>query len=244
MVSKNQIKFITSLRQKKYRDKSNLFIAEGPKLITDLYNSGLNLDSVYATQEIPELKGREFHLISATELQKISNLKNPHQALAVFEIPEEAAIERMGLIVALDDIRDPGNLGTIIRLCDWFGVRHLVCSPGTADCYNPKVIQATMGSIARVSVHYQELDTFFRESISQPVYGAFMDGENVYSATLPANGVLVMGNEGAGISPGVEKFIDKRIAIPRFGNKQETESLNVASATAILLSEFHRSTET
>ena len=143
------------------------------------------------------------------------------------------------LILALDDVRDPGNLGTIIRLCDWFGITDLVCSESTVDCYNPKVVQATMGSLTRVHVHYMELRTFLKSSAVSK-FGAFMDGIPIYSHALPVNGILVMGNEANGISSEIEALIDKKISIPRFGNLQNTESLNVATATAILLSEFRR----
>jgi TrmH family RNA methyltransferase len=159
--------------------------------------------------------------------------------LAVFKIPKDTEIETSGLIVALDAIRDPGNLGTIIRLCDWFGIRQIWCSKETVDAYNPKVIQATMGSIARVNISYVDLN----ESISKsklPVYGTFMDGENVYNQKLPTAGILVLGNEANGISKDLENVVTNRIAIPRFGDIQKTESLNVATATAIFLSEFKR----
>jgi TrmH family RNA methyltransferase len=151
-------------------------------------------------------------------------------------------LKNSGLIVALDAIRDPGNLGTIIRLCDWFGVQQLICSEDTADCYNPKVVQATMGSLARVQIHYVSLLEFF-EATDLPIYGGFMDGKNVYSEKLPKDGIIVMGNEANGISEEIIQKITHKITIPRFGNLQKTESLNVATATAILLSEFRRFTE-
>ena len=159
--------------------------------------------------------------------------------MAIFKIPESKPIDNSGLIVALDSIRDPGNLGTIIRLCDWFGVKELICSKETVDCFNPKVIQATMGSITRVNVSYMNLVPFLR-GIETSVFGAFMEGENVYHKTLPKTGVLVMGNEANGVSKEVEAVITEKISIPRFGDLQATESLNVATATAILLSEFSR----
>jgi TrmH family RNA methyltransferase len=153
-------------------------------------------------------------------------------------------IEKTGLILALDAVRDPGNLGTIIRLCDWFGIEHLVCSNTTVDCYNPKVVQATMGSLSRVQIDYVDLEAFLKTSKTQK-FGTFMDGTNVYQTELPQNGILVLGNEANGISASIEMVINQKISIPRFGNLQATESLNVATATAILLSEFcRRSTET
>ena len=144
-----------------------------------------------------------------------------------------------GIILALDDIRDPGNLGTIIRLCDWFGINDLVCSETTVDCFNPKVVQASMGSIARVNITYQPLDVVLNQT-KGTVFGAFMDGTDVYKTTLPNKGILVLGNEANGISKPIEAMVSSRIAIPRFGNLQATESLNVATAAAILLSEFKR----
>ena len=166
-------------------------------------------------------------------------MTNPNKALAVFKIPQFKAVEQNGLIIALDAVRDPGNLGTIIRLCDWFGVENLVCSNETVDCYNPKVIQATMGSITRVHITYIDLVSFLKD-YKGPVYGAYMEGENIYKSTLPQSGVIVMGNEANGISQAIETLVTHKISIPRFGNLQVTESLNVATATAILLSEFSR----
>lgn len=241
MVSKNQIKLITSLVQKKYRDKHKLFVAEGIKVIEELYTEGLILQNLYTISLFDKIEKENQQLVTELELKKISNLKTPQTALAVFSIPEAKNIDITRWIVVLDDIRDPGNLGTIIRLCDWYGISTLVCSPETVDCYNPKVVQSTMGSIARVGVHYQELDLFFEET-QLPVYGTFMDGENVYKNQLPKQGILVLGNEANGISSEVEKMADKKISIPRFG-KKKTESLNVAMAAAIFLSEIHRAIE-
>ncbi len=239
LISKSQIKFITSLQQKKYRDSSGLFLAEGPKVITELIAAGFEFEHYFSISESDaEHYGAE--MISERELRKISVLKNPNTSLAVFNKPEVAGVKLSGLIVALDAVRDPGNLGTIIRLCDWFGVEQLVCSEDTVDCYNPKVVQATMGSLARVSVHYLDLPDFLRTS-NMEIFGAVMDGTSVYEAELPSEGILVMGNEANGISTEVEEMITRKITIPRFGAIQATESLNVATATAILLNEFRRS---
>lgn len=242
MVSKNQIKLITSLVQKKYRDKHKLFVTEGIKVIEELYVAGLKLHYLYTTSLFDTIEKEFQQLVSEADLKKISNLKTPQTALAVFSVPEAKKIDTTRWIVALDDVRDPGNLGTIIRLCDWYGISTLVCSPETVDCYNPKVVQSTMGSIARVGVHYQELESFFRET-QLPVYGTFMNGENVYKSQLPEQGILVLGNEANGISAKTEKIVDKKISIPRFGDKK-TESLNVAMAAAVFLSEIHRAIET
>tara|TARA_R110002012_G_scaffold127225_1_gene279423 strand:+ start:20740 stop:21459 length:720 start_codon:yes stop_codon:yes gene_type:complete len=238
MLSKNQIKSLTGLKQKKYRQQHGLFVAEGVKTIQELLSSNLILQQLYTTVTF-HLNTNLETLISESDLKKISSLKTPNQALAVFNIPEMEILPESGFILALDAVRDPGNLGTIIRLCDWFGIENIICSEQTVDCYNPKVIQATMGSITRVHVSYTDLKTYL-STTKLPVYGAFMDGDNVYTETLVSEGVLVMGNEANGISEAIEKHITKRVSIPRFGAVQATESLNVATATAILLSEFKR----
>ncbi|AXG69904.1 tRNA (guanosine(18)-2'-O)-methyltransferase [Kordia sp. SMS9] len=239
MISKRQIKIITSLHQKKYRKSTGLFVAEGKKVIQEFLNSNFELDTLFTTDESLFAFNPKVTLISEAELKKISFLKTPNKTLALFKISEVAAAETEGLIVALDAIRDPGNLGTIIRLCDWFGVKQLVCSETTVDCYNPKVIQATMGSLTRVNVLYTNLSTYLSKT-NLPVFGAFMDGENVYKANLPKDGILVMGNEANGVSDEISNLITEKIAIPRFGDMQQTESLNVAMATGILLNEFKR----
>jgi TrmH family RNA methyltransferase len=240
MVSKNQIKLISSLHLKKNRIANQLFIAEGVKVIQELLKSNFILEHLYCTEplfdEVPlPLKS----LISESELKKISALSTPNICLAVFKIPASMPILDKGLILALDDIRDPGNLGTILRLCDWFGISQVVCSEQTVDLYNPKVVQATMGSISRVNVRYVNLKSFLQNS-SLPIFGTFMDGSNVYMEILPKEAIVIMGNEANGISPEVENTIKNRLTIPRFGDLQLTESLNVASATAIILSEFRR----
>ena len=238
MLSKSQIKLITSLKQKKYRQQHGFFVVEGVKTITELLQSNLELQKLYATASF-NIDAKDEVIISDSDLKRISFLTTPNKALAIFKIPESKPIDNSGLIVALDSIRDPGNLGTIIRLCDWFGVKELICSKETVDCFNPKVIQATMGSITRVNVSYMNLVPFLG-GIETPVFGAFMEGENVYHKTLPKTGVLVMGNEANGVSKEVEAVITEKISIPRFGDLQAAESLNVATATAILLSEFSR----
>jgi len=238
MLSKSQIKLITSLKQKKYRQQYGFFVVEGVKTIRELLQSNLELQKLYATASF-NIDAKDEVIISDSDLKRISFLTTPNKALAIFKIPESKPIDNSGLIVALDSIRDPGNLGTIIRLCDWFGVKELICIKETVDCFNPKVIQATMGSITRVNVSYMNLVPFLR-GIETSVFGAFMEGENVYHKTLPKTGVLVMGNEANGVSKEVEAVITEKMSIPRFGDLQATESLNVATATAILLSEFSR----
>lgn len=239
MVSKSQTKLITSLNQKKYRDQSGFFVAEGPKVIAELLDEDVKLHWFFSTDISQVTAENHFH-ITETELKKISFLKTANTSLAVFQIPKPKPLQDIGLMVALDALRDPGNLGTIIRLCDWFGVQDLVCSQDTADCFNPKVVQATMGSLARVQVHYLSLSEYFSKT-KLPIYGGFMDGKNIYSEELPENGIMVMGNEANGISEEILQKITHKITIPRFGNIQKTESLNVATATAIMLSEFRRS---
>jgi TrmH family RNA methyltransferase len=242
MVSKNQIKLISSLHQKKHRQTHQLFIAEGIKGIQELLDAQFELEHLYTTQtDFETVAGNLKTLVSDADLKKMSALASPNTCLAVFKMPEVKAINSSGLIVALDDIRDPGNLGTILRLCDWFGIQQLICSKETVDVYNPKVVQATMGSIARVNVTYVDLYDFIAKS-KLAVFGTFMDGENMYTTNLPQEGIIVMGNEANGISSDLEKIIKNRLTIPRFGTLQKTESLNVATATAIVLSEFRRAT--
>lgn len=238
MLSKNQIKLITSLKQKKYRLQHGLFVVEGVKTINELLQSDFELDILYTTEPF-NIDAKKEELISKADLNRISFLTTPNKALAIFKIPQSKPIDFGELVVALDDVRDPGNLGTIIRLCDWFGIRNLVCSQETVDCFNPKVIQATMGSITRVNVSYLDLTEFLKQA-EVTSYGTFMEGESVYSAKLSNKGILVLGNEANGISEEIGSLISEKISIPRYGNLQATESLNVATATAIFLSEFKR----
>lgn len=240
MVSKNQIKIITGLQQKKYRREHGLFIAEGIKVVQELLNSNFELQHLYTTEPLKiDINGEGVTEITESELKKISTLTTPNTCLALFKIPVQKEIVDDGLIMALDDVRDPGNLGTIIRLCDWFGIKQLVCSQQCADVYNTKVVQATMGSLARVNVVYTDLQQYLQQT-KLPVYGTFMDGENIYTSELPEKGVVIMGNEANGISLDIENEVKYRISIPRFGDIQKTESLNVATAAAIILSEFRR----
>ncbi|VXC27169.1 RNA methyltransferase [Flavobacterium sp. 9AF] len=240
MVSKNQIKLITSLQHKKYRKEYQLFLAEGKKVIQEFLDANYELHSLFETEDLflPVDKSK-IHTITPSELKKISALTAPNNCLALFRIPVVKRVELSGLVLVLDDVRDPGNLGTIIRLCDWFGIETLLCSEETVDCYNPKVIQATMGSLSRVNIVYSNLEKKLKGN-KLPIFGTFMDGENIYKETLPKEGIIIMGNEANGISSEMEALINKRITIPRFGSLQQTESLNVATATAIILSEFKR----
>jgi TrmH family RNA methyltransferase len=243
MVSKNQKKLIKSLYQKKYRKQHGLFVAEGKKVIRELLAAGLKLHSLFTLEAgIFDVSATLECSVTEEELKQISFLTTPQVALAIFYIPEVRKINSNGLILALDDVRDPGNLGTIIRLCDWFGIRDLVCSLQTVDCYNPKVIQATMGSITRVNISYVNLKKFLTsETPNSRILGTFMNGNSIYAEKLPEDAIVVMGNEANGISEDIQNLIKDRITIPQFGSDQKTESLNVATATAIVLSEFRRS---
>lgn len=247
MLSKNQIKFIRSLQVKKNRIKESAFVAEGPKAVSDIACL-VAPRAVFATRQWVEENSPEFDvdIISDDELRKISFLQHPQQVLAVFPImkcnEETEGIDCSSLSIALDGVQDPGNLGTIIRIADWFGVMKIFCSCDTADVYNPKVVQATMGSVARVKVIYADLQKLIGSLPSDfPVYGTFLDGENIYEKSLTPNGLIVMGNEGKGISSSLRQYINNRLLIPNFSqNDSSAESLNVAVATAIACSEFRR----
>lgn len=241
MLSKNKIKQIQQLKQKKYRNKYGLFVVEGKKSVTEfLENNMFALETLYHTKDFKTTnKNTCIFEISENELKKISFLKTPQQVVAVFKKTPIKEIQESDLLIALDAIQDPGNLGTIIRLADWFGVTKIVCSLDSVDCYNPKVVQATMGSLNRVAVVYTNLTSYLKAA-KKPIYAAVMDGENVYQKPLINKAILVMGNEANGISKENLSLVKEKIAIPKFGKQPKTESLNVATATAILLSEFKR----
>ncbi|MBB1568887.1 MAG: RNA methyltransferase [Capnocytophaga sp.] len=237
MLSKNQVKLIQKLHHKKYRNELNLFIVEGKKSINEFLQAGYTPQLLIGTEAFTT--GVPQHLItpvSKDELRKVSTLQNPDEGLAVFEQPKHKGILQEGVIVALDNVQDPGNLGTIIRLCDWFGVETLLCNTQTVDCYNPKVVQASMGSLTRVAVHYLDLAAFLTTT-ALPVYTMDLEGENLYTATFPKDCILILGNEANGISSEVRALSNEVITIPRFSQHQRTESLNVAMAGAIILSE-------
>ena len=231
-------KLINSLSQKKYRQKHQLFVVEGVKVVREFLKSSYELEILFSTDNDFSFLDC-FIEVSPQELKKISSLKTPNKVLALFKIPRETKVDSSGLILALDTINDPGNLGTIIRLCDWFGVKQLICSRETVDCYNSKVVQASMGSLTRVSISYLNLAAYL-ETVSSPIFVADMDGVSVYKSQLPSSAILVMGNEANGISEPIKQLISSKLSIPRYGNSQQAESLNVASATAILLNEFRR----
>ncbi len=240
MVSKNEIKLITSLQQKKYRNKHQLFVVEGVKSVNEFVQSGFDSYKIYTTDK--HLLGISSSLIQEVtyqEIKKLSSFKTASDIIGIFRIPKFELLNTQKLQLVLDGIKDPGNLGTIIRLCDWFGLSQLICSKDTVDCFNPKVVQASMGSLSRIQVVYVDIKMYL-EKAAQPVYISEMHGKNVYHQTLDKSAILVMGNEANGISNTIKGLADQRIAIPGFGENSRTESLNVATATAILLSEFKR----
>jgi len=245
MLSKSQISLLSSLQHKKFRREHGLFMVEGYKSVTEFINSAYQVDTIYHTPAIaPKLlnlsRKINFQEISLNEVQKISSLKTPQEVIGLVKIPiwpvlNYKALEKKFSLV-LDSIQDPGNMGTIIRTADWFGIQDIICSEDTVDVYNPKVVQATMGSLARVNVHYADLLTVLPQ-IKLPIFGAMLNGQNIYNTPFGTEGLLVMGNEGNGISAPVEQLITSAVTIPRAGN---AESLNVAIATAILCSEIKR----
>lgn len=246
-LSNNKIKYIRSLKDKKFRNEHQTFVAEGEKLVSDL----LKTTKCQLLAALPEwfnthpgVEAEEMVVATPMELKKATFLKTPPAVIALFYQPEINISEinhESSLSLVLDGIQDPGNVGTIIRIADWFGIRHIFCSPDTADVYNPKTVQATMGAIARVKTIYTPILSFLKENNDLPIYGTFLDGENVYTETLSTNGLIVMGSEGMGISNEVEKVINRRLFIPNYPKGEATaESLNVAVATAIVCSEFRR----
>ncbi len=250
MLSKAKLKYIRSLEQKKNRRAERAFVAEGPKVVGDMLPH-FPCRLLVAVEEWhaahPTAVADEKLTVTPDELTRASFLKTPQEVLAVFGMNDEGectqAIPPTELCLALDDVQDPGNLGTIIRLADWFGIRHIFCSPATADAYNPKVVQATMGALARVKLHYAPLVPLLTNALTEgiPLYGTFLDGENLYEKSLAPHGIIVMGNEGNGISPEVASCVNERLFIPNYPAGVETsESLNVATATAIICAEFRR----
>jgi len=233
MLTNNEIKAIRSLKDKKNRDDTGLFVVEGEKMVREAQASSYSIEAIYRTEEIGE-----------TAMSRISLLTSPSPVLAVVRIPKAVeTVPDSSLCLGLDSVRDPGNMGTIIRLADWFGVRSIFCTEDSVDIYNPKVVQATMGAIFRVKVTYFNLAALCRgfRGKGLPVYGTFLDGESIYSRKLSNEGIIIMGNESNGISREVEKEVDERLLIPSFGASL-AESLNVAVATAVTLSEFKRRT--
>ena len=245
MLSKNTVKFIKSLHQKKYRLESGKFFVEGEKSVVEVLQSSFTVDLLLVTQEFATkhatlLSGKLFEVLFVTpnQLEQLGQYQSNDAALAVVQMKSNQAFlpEKGELILALDEVRDPGNLGTIIRIADWYGIKKLIFSSHTAEFYNPKVIQSSMGSFTRVQFYYGDLAVAFQEW-RLPVYGAFLEGESIHELTNPTPGVLLLGNESQGISKEVEKWVSSKITIPSFG---KAESLNVAIATAIFCDNFKR----
>lgn len=246
-LSKSKIKYIRSLNEKKFRNEHNTFVAEGTKLVFDLLTT-CHCQLIAALPELlathPEIDADEILTADAETLQKATLLKTPPQVIAVFRQPDfdiDRIDFRKSLHLVLDGVQDPGNAGTIIRIADWFGIEHVICSPDTADIFNPKTVQATMGAIARVKTVYTDLPAFLERHADLPVYGTFLEGEDIYETELSPKGFIVMGSEGKGIGKEVEKRITKRLFFPSFPcGRTTSESLNVAAATAIICAEFRR----
>lgn len=254
MISKNTIKLIKSLAIKKIRAKENLFLVEGDKIVAEVLESKFQVENLYATGTfLDKNKSKTKNAkivaeVSREDIYQASLMQNPQNSIAICALPAEKELPEKidsNLNIYLDEIQDPGNLGTIIRICDWFGIEHLFCSPKTADLFNPKVIQASMGSFCRVEVCYTPFVPVaeLAGKLGIPVFGAFLNGENIYEQKLPPRAVLVMGNEGNGICADIENKIERKIKIPEFNKySKSAESLNVSVATAIICSEFKRQT--
>lgn len=249
MLSKSLLKQIRSLEVKKIRKECGLFVAEGGKTVIDLLKSGIECEKIIATNNWLKTHGRDIPAdvieVSEDELQRASFLRCPQGVLGIFHQKTTAIDETIlqnELCLALDDIQDPGNLGTIIRIADWFGIENIFCSLNTADIYNPKTIQATMGAIGRINIHYIDLPAFLSKiKQTTPIYGTFLDGENIYKKNISKNGIIVMGNEGNGISMECARHITERLFIPNYpADRPTSESLNVSTATAIICAEFRR----
>lgn len=240
MITRAEILSIKALGTKQGRDEQGAFIAEGEKLVGEILASPLRVRKVYQTRELFDCG----IMVSAKEMERISQLKSATSCLAVVDIPHTdiGVVEpRRSLVLALDRVQNPGNLGTIIRLADWFGIEDIVCTTDTADCFNPKVVQATMGAILRVRVHYTDLAEWLSQQEGAKVYGTFLEGTNIYNSALSPCGVVVMGNEGQGISESVARLVTDKLLIPPYpADRVGSESLNVAVATAVICSEFRR----
>lgn len=240
MLTKNHYKLIQSLKQKKHRQNKKLFIAEGNKVVNEFLNSKYELEYIFSTSKKYSNFENKFVYVDYFELKKISLLVSANDVVAIFKIPEPKKINFSNLVIALDELNNPGNLGTIIRLCDWYGVKDLICSKDSVDCYNPKVVQSAMGSHSRVNISYLNLEKCLNNT--EFSMGADLSGDNIYNKELPQKGILIFGNESNGISTELYKLLNIKLTIPRFGKIKKTESLNVANAVAIMLSEFKRRT--
>ncbi len=240
-MTKFEIQLVRSLADKRARQEHGIFVAEGEKLIEEIRRSPIYIRKIFSLEGI--FRGEEVDVVSRKDMERLSLLKTANNSLALVEIPryDLAKVDASrSLVLALDEVQNPGNMGTIIRLADWFGIRDIVCSADSADCFNPKVVQATMGAILRVRVHYTDLAAWLR-GVEAPVYGTFLEGENIYNADLTPHGVIVMGNEGRGVSAAVAECVNRKVLIPPYpADCRSSESLNVAMATGIVCSEFRR----
>lgn len=243
-MTKADIQLVRSLADKRGRAEHGLFLAEGEKLIGELRASHLRVRKIYALEGL--FTGAEVETVTPRDMERLSQLKTPSNSVALVEIPHyrlKTAELRSQLTLALDEVQNPGNVGTIIRLADWFGITDILCSEGTADCFNPKVVQATMGAILRVRVHYRPLAPLLAEAAAGgiPVYGTFLEGRDIYTEELAPTGIVVMGNEGRGVTPAVAQCITQKLFIPPWpADRRGSESLNVAMATGIVCAEFRR----
>jgi TrmH family RNA methyltransferase len=252
MLSKNTVKLITSLHHKKFRKKEGLFIAEGEKVCRELIHSGVTIEAVYITEKFREekfihwIKKVNAEIISEKDFEKISALTTSPEIIVVAKIPEQKFdLELLDkkLTLVLDQIKDPGNVGTILRIADWFGIENVICSEDCADAYNPKTVQASMGSLFRVKVFYKELEMILKSARDKKlnVYGTLLEGENIYTSELKKEGLIILGSESHGISNTLLPLISHRISIPSFSaTEHKAESLNAAMAAAIVCSEFRR----
>lgn len=250
MLTNNKIKLIKSLDRKVNRTQNGVFIVEGEKMVDELLNSSFIVDEIFCLTDYAEprqaiLSKHNVSVIDTGQLNKISHLKTPNKALALVKTANQnfdAAILKNQLCIALDNIQDPGNLGTIIRTASWFGISSILCSQNTVDVYNPKVVQSTMGALFNVNVFYVDLYNQLNKlkTLGLPVYATSLTGNNVYNCNLTANGIIVMGNESGGVNSGIQNIVNQNLFIPKYSNAQNTESLNVSMATALICAEFRR----
>ena len=243
-MTKAEIQLVRALADKRGRAEHGLFVAEGEKLVGEIAASALRIRKIFALEGL--FTGAPVEIVSPKEMERLSLLKTPSKALALVELPRYdlgGVPPKEELVLALDEVQNPGNLGTIIRLADWFGIRRIVCSATTADCVAPKVVQATMGAILRVEVHYVDLPAFLARSAAAgvPVYGTFLEGDDLYRTELTGGGILLMGNEGRGVSAEAARSVTRKLFIPPYpADRRSSESLNVAMATGIVCAEFRR----
>ena len=233
MITNSELKYIKKLGRKKYRNLHSHFVAEGDKVFSDFFDSSISMFKSYSTKKI---LGQNTVIVTDSCMKRMTFLKNPSNILGIFSIPEKKKAPINEKVLVLDNVSDPGNLGSLIRLCDWFGFENVVCSKKTVDCYNPKVVQSSMGSLARINIFYEDLKSYLSK-VSIPVYGAFLNGKLINKVTFPNEFVLIFGNESNGISQSINKFVNHKITIAK-GSKSVVDSLNITSATAILMNEI------